>query len=79
MLYEGLQRPLHVLTCVLAELQDLRVEYHAARRAAIQVAIDAHFGGNSEHIFSGLNEILEAEAALEECLSTAKLLMSEDR
>lgn len=30
-------------------------------------------------IFSGLNEILEAEGALEECLSTVNLLMSEDR
>lgn len=50
-----------------------------ARQAAIQVEIDAHFRGNSKHIFSGLNEILEAGAALEECLSTVKLLVSEDR
>lgn len=28
---------------------------------------------------SGLNEILEVEAALEECLSTVNLLMSEER
>lgn len=48
-------------------------------QAAIQVEIDAHFRGNSKCIFSGLNEILEAEAALEECLSTVNLLMSDDR
>lgn len=41
--------------------------------------IDADFRGNSKDIFSGLNEILEAGAALEECLSTVNLLMSEDR
>lgn len=30
-------------------------------------------------MFSGLNEMLEAKVSLEDCLSTVKLLMSEDR
>lgn len=51
----------------------------ATHQAAIQVEIDAHFRGTNKHIFSGLNEILEAGAALEECLSTVNLLVSEDR
>ncbi|CAG09799.1 unnamed protein product, partial [Tetraodon nigroviridis] len=36
-------------------------------------------GASDDDIRAGLNEILEAEAALEECLSTVNLLMSEDR
>lgn len=51
----------------------------AAREVALQVAIGAHFRGNNKDIFSGLNEILKAETALEDCLSLVNLLMSKDR
>lgn len=50
-----------------------------AQQAAAHREIDARFRVNNKHFFPGLSEILEVEAALEECLSTANLLVSEDR
>lgn len=49
-----------------------------AQQAAAHHEIDAGFGVN-KHFFAGLSEILEVEAALDECLSTVNLLVSEDR
>ncbi|XP_029703570.1 testis-expressed protein 11 [Takifugu rubripes] len=50
-----------------------------AQQAAAHREIDARFRVNNKHFFPGLSEILEVEAALDECLSTVNLLVSEDR
>lgn len=50
-----------------------------AQQAAAPRDIYAHFRVNNKHFFAGLSEILGVEAALEECLSTVNLLVSEDR
>lgn len=39
----------------------------------------AHLNVDCENMFLGLNEMLESKVPLEVCLSTVKLLMSEDR
>lgn len=39
----------------------------------------AHLKADHKNVFSGLNEMLECEVSLDVCLSTVKLLMSEDR
>lgn len=57
-------------------MQDWRVQ---SRPLPAHGEIDARFRVNNKHFFPGLSEILEVEAALEECLSTANLLVSEDR
>lgn len=49
-----------------------------AQQAAAHREIDARFRVNNKFL-SGLSEILEVEAALDECLSTVNLLVSEDR
>ncbi|XP_039976576.1 testis-expressed protein 11 isoform X2 [Xiphias gladius] len=45
----------------------------------LKIRILLRCGASGDHIRAGLNEMLESEASLEVCLSTTKLLMSEDR
>lgn len=39
----------------------------------------AHFKTDHKNLFSGLNEMLEANVSLDECLSVVNPLMSENR
>ncbi|XP_070769573.1 testis-expressed protein 11 [Enoplosus armatus] len=45
----------------------------------LKIRILLRCGASDDHIRAGLNEMLEAEVSLEVCLSSVKLLMSEDR
>ncbi|XP_044219313.1 testis-expressed protein 11 isoform X1 [Thunnus albacares] len=45
----------------------------------LKIRILLRCGASDDHIRAGLNEMLESEVSLEVCLSTVKLLMSEDR
>ncbi|XP_056149194.1 testis-expressed protein 11 [Lampris incognitus] len=45
----------------------------------LKVRILLQCGAEDDHIRAGLNELLDSEIPLEVCLSTVKLLMSEDR
>ncbi|XP_056898616.1 testis-expressed protein 11 isoform X2 [Takifugu flavidus] len=45
----------------------------------LKIRILLRCGASDDHIRAGLSEILEVEAALDECLSTVNLLVSEDR
>ncbi|XP_018515719.1 testis-expressed protein 11 isoform X2 [Lates calcarifer] len=45
----------------------------------LKIRILLRCGASDDHIRGGLNEMLECEVSLDVCLSTVKLLMSEDR
>ncbi|XP_029296768.1 testis-expressed protein 11 [Cottoperca gobio] len=45
----------------------------------LKIRILLRCGASDDHIRAGLNEMLECKVSLEVCLSTVKLLMSEDR
>ncbi|XP_070818710.1 testis-expressed protein 11 [Chaetodon trifascialis] len=51
----------------------------SAAGLSLKIRIFLRCGASDDHIRAGLNEMLEAKVSLEVCLSTVKLLMSEDR
>ncbi|XP_041800433.1 testis-expressed protein 11 [Chelmon rostratus] len=54
-------------------------EFVSASGLYLKIRILLRCGASDDHIRAGLNEMLEAKVSLEVCLSTVKLLMSEDR
>ncbi|XP_010784460.1 testis-expressed sequence 11 protein [Notothenia coriiceps] len=54
-------------------------EFTSASGLYLKIRILVRCGASDDHIRAGLNEMLEAKVSLEVCLSTVKLLMSEDR
>ncbi|XP_076594984.1 testis-expressed protein 11 [Chaetodon auriga] len=54
-------------------------ECASASGLSLKIRILLRCGASDDHIRAGLNEMLEAKVSLEVCLSTVKLLMSEDR
>ncbi|XP_067374256.1 testis-expressed protein 11 [Channa argus] len=54
-------------------------EYLSESGLYLKIRILLRCGTSNDHIRAGLNEMLESEVSLEVCLSTVKLLMSEDR
>ncbi|KAI9514661.1 hypothetical protein NQZ68_031548 [Dissostichus eleginoides] len=54
-------------------------EFTSASGLYLKIRILVRCGASDDHIRAGLNEMLESKVSLEVCLSTVKLLMSEDR
>ncbi|KAF3838575.1 hypothetical protein F7725_010343 [Dissostichus mawsoni] len=54
-------------------------EFTSASGLYLKIRILVRCGASDDHIGAGLNEMLESKVSLEVCLSTVKLLMSEDR